>query len=188
LHAFSEERKRQGFCESVSVISLRSIRTKKPNSSPFHFSNWNGGIGGFSFLIRVTLDIQNQTNQFEQQQQFQTTTATTTTTMSLYRDVLAQIFSYLDYHNWFNVMCTCKLWNEVGRRTFDPTKYHRDTLKFAISRNNVLCCKALLRDPRIDPSGGGNVAILLACSLGNVEIIKELLKDSRVDPQVPWEN
>lgn len=98
------------------------------------------------------------------------------------RDVLAHIFSFIpfDNGNWFNVMCTCILWNTVGRKTFDPSK--TDALKFSINTNNLLCLKVLLQDQRIDPSAHDHYAIRIACQYGHLEQVRELLK--YVDPSI----
>jgi ankyrin repeat protein len=102
-------------------------------------------------------------------------------TMRLNRDVLGHVFSFLPREDWFNVMCTCKLWNEIGRRVFDPSTCG-NALMFAVYSGNLSCLKMLLKDSRVDPSIHENSAIRAACEHGNVEAVKELLQDSRVDP------
>lgn len=102
-------------------------------------------------------------------------------TMQLNRDVLGHVFSFIPPEDWFNVMCTCKLWNEIGRRVFDPSTCG-NALMFAVYSGNLPCLKMLLKDQRVDPSIHENSAIRAASEHGNVDVVKELLRDSRVDP------
>jgi hypothetical protein len=97
------------------------------------------------------------------------------------RDVLQIVFSFIPLSSWFNVMCTCKLWNEIGRQVFDP-RARRDALLVPIRNNNLICLRALLKDKRVDPAANENEAFLLACRSSRTGIVKELLQDKRVDP------
>ena len=77
-------------------------------------------------------------------------------------------------------MCTCKLWNEIGRQVFDPSL--SGALQTAMLKHNLLCAKMLLRDSRIDPSAHDNFAIQWMSSYGQLRIVELLLQDKRVNP------
>jgi hypothetical protein len=77
-------------------------------------------------------------------------------------------------NNWFHVLCTCKLWNEIGRQVFPPSS--KDLLD-AVKRNNVLCVKRLLRDSRVDPSFNNNAAIRHSSKSGYLPIVELLLRE-----------
>jgi ankyrin repeat protein len=125
------------------------------------------------------------------------------------RDVLKHIFSFLEiYHNgWYNVMRTCKRWNEIGRQVFDPIQW--GAINHCIHHNNVLCLRMLINQKKLNQmdyqgtlrkcTALGCVELvkellkvtdydihesilLIACENANVEVIKVLLQDKRVDP------
>src|SRR5690606_27882632 len=67
----------------------------------------------------------------------------------LYEDVLKVIFSFIprDDRGWSNVMRTCKLWYEIGRKVFTPYGQDQHSLYKACERGLVATVEVLLKDP-----------------------------------------
>jgi len=99
---------------------------------------------------------------------------------TLPQEIIDQIFSKLDKLDWKNVLCTCKKWKSIGMRTFDPSQNNCRAFRICCEKGKIECVKALLRDPRVNPSVLENAALLKACENGQMEVIKVLFEDKRV--------
>ncbi len=92
-------------------------------------------------------------------------------------DILAKVFSYFPMKRWNCILLTCKRFNEIGKKVFDPSIKHDRALMSAVTRKNFKLVSYLLKDPRVNPSSFHDVTIRSACKEGQTEIVKQLLKD-----------
>jgi len=97
-------------------------------------------------------------------------------------DILSKVFSYFPMKRWNCILLTCKRFNDIGKKVFDPSIKHDRALMSAVTRKNFKLVSYLLKDPRVNPSSFHDVTIRSACKEGQTEIVKQLLKDKRVNP------
>jgi len=129
-------------------------------------------------------------------------------------EVLRYIFSFIDWkkNGWFNVLCTCKRFQEIGKEVFnpslnesqiidwtkitkpeavkrllsdhryDPTTKNQQAIRVTAAHGHWEVVRELLKDERVDPSASDNLPIQTACRTGHWRVVRELLKDSRVNP------
>ncbi|KAI8592416.1 ankyrin repeat-containing domain protein [Geranomyces variabilis] len=64
----------------------------------------------------------------------------------------------------------------------DPNTTFAATFAVVSHCHNFLAVRALLLDPRVDPSAADNQAVRFASGCGDVGLVKQLLNDPRVDP------
>ena len=82
--------------------------------------------------------------------------------------------------------------NSTVCNTFSNSDFDYLLMNQNLDRRNLFLClvnrgmvdkvRILLQDKRVDPSAGGNKAIISASTNGYINVVKELLKDKRVDP------
>jgi uncharacterized protein involved in cysteine biosynthesis len=82
-------------------------------------------------------------------------------------EIIEMIFHFVPSTegNWFNILTACKLYYEIARRVFDPSR-ESNKVKFKRSEKNLTSPKA----------------IRWACRAGKIEVVNHLLSDPRVDP------
>jgi hypothetical protein len=107
---------------------------------------------------------------------------TTTISTALFMiDIITLIFELLPQTDWFRAMMTCKKWNEVGRRIFDPSKVPnlRSRIFKLIEKNNVIGIRYLLNERGINPCMANHTILVHAARYASVEIMRELFKYSQ---------
>lgn len=106
------------------------------------------------------------------------------------KEILRAIFSMVTFFDWFNVRLVCKLWNELGDQTFDPSAFSNRALRHASAKGYLHLVEKLLKDPRVNQAVWEFDTtlellcppIVLAASNGHEEIVKVLLNDSQAEP------
>lgn len=84
----------------------------------------------------------------------------------------------------FNVMLTCRLFNDVGRQVFSSNVDVNVMMKKASVLGNTQCVRLLLTHRNTDPTFENNCAFFYAMHNGDFDTIIQLLNDSRVNPSI----
>jgi hypothetical protein len=91
-------------------------------------------------------------------------------------DMIKLIISYCPCPQWFSL---CKQLNILASQVISPLDYRKEdegSFIWACRYNKKLAVASLLRDPRVDPGGDNNNAIIWASTEGNTEIVELLLQ------------
>lgn len=101
-------------------------------------------------------------------------------------EMLDLILSFINHKHWFNVMLTCQLWLNSGRRTFHPgtNLTPSKAITHAAKKGFVIYTKCLLEDRRVDPFIRSCAPLRWACSEGHLEIIQLLLDTLKSDAKI----
>jgi len=59
-------------------------------------------------------------------------------------------------NGWSQVMLTCHLWNQLGRKIFNPTLGNNAPIRWASYKGYMNIVRVLLSDPRVNPAGDHN--------------------------------
>ncbi len=110
-------------------------------------------------------------------------------------EILHHIFSFVDIrHPWtfvnlnltwryyHSVLLTCRRFNQQGKICFDPSVDRNFPLHESCIFGCIHSVRALLQDPRVDPTDNNSSSIQVASLNGHTEVVQLLLDDGRADP------
>src|SRR4051812_15711853 len=91
--------------------------------------------------------------------------------VSLDRDCLSYLFSFLSRREWFSILLTCKIFYQIILQRIDFSCDDQFPLGYACTNGRVGMLNFLLRQPRVDPTKASNL-LQLASWYGHAEIVK----------------
>lgn len=95
--------------------------------------------------------------------------------------LIERIFTFFLFNpsDWGNIILTCKRWQIIGSKVFDPGYDNNFPIRRAAAQGYYDVVLRFLQDHRVDPSANDDEAIKEASRNGHLEVVKILMKDPR---------